>query len=238
MNNDLPLTDEKTGKKKLNILVDAAAEYNCYCADVTRTFPLSRDGFSQESAQIYAIVQGMQDACMQTIRADIQWEDIHMLAHRVAISGLLQVGIFKAGFTVEEILQARTSVAFFPHGLGHYLGMDTHDTGGNPNPQDSDKMFRYLRIRGKVPEDSVVTVEPGIYFCRFIVEPYLRGEEGEVHQRYIDEEVLERFWDVGGVRIEDNVVVKGGGVENLTTAVKGVEELEGIVREGGRGAEV
>ena len=129
-------------------------------------------------------------------------------------------------------------MAFFPHGLGHYLGMDTHDTGGNPNPQDSDKMFRYLRIRGKVPEDSVVTVEPGIYFCRFIVEPYLRGEEGEVHQRYIDEEVLERFWDVGGVRIEDNVVVKGGGVENLTTAVKGVEELEGIVREGGRGAEV
>ena len=59
-------------------------------------------------------------------------------------------------------MKARTSVAFFPHGLGHYLGMDTHDVGGNPNPEDEDKLFRYLRLRGRVPAGSVVTVEPGV----------------------------------------------------------------------------
>ena len=197
VDNSLPLVDPKTGKRKLNLLVDAAAEYHCYCADVTRTLPLS-GSFTRESAQIYAIVQGMQDACFQLIRAGVKWEDVHTLAHRVAISGLLQCGILKNG-SVEELLRKRTSVAFFPHGLGHYLGMDTHDPGGNPNYGDEDKMFRYLRVRGTLPGGSVVTVEPGIYFCRFIVEPYLKDEE---QKGFIDEEVLERYWDVGGVRIE------------------------------------
>ena len=195
--NDLPLTEATTGKRKLNLLIDAAAEYDCYCADVTRTLPLT-GSFTRESAQIYAIVKGMQDASFELIREGVQWEDVHMLAHRVAISGLLQCGILKNG-SVDELLKRRTSVAFFPHGLGHYLGMDTHDTGGKPNYQDKDKMFKYLRIRGKLLAGSVVTVEPGIYFCRFIIEPYLKDEE---HKGYIDENVLERFWDVGGVRIE------------------------------------
>ena len=96
-------------------------------------------------------------------------------------------------------MQERISVAFFPHGLGHYLGLDTHDVGGEPDYGDSDGMFRYLRIRGRIPEGGVVTVEPGIYFCRFIVEPLLKDER---KRGFIDEEVLERYWSVGGVRIE------------------------------------
>ena len=216
VDNSLPLTDPRTGTRKLNLLVDAAAEYDCYCADVTRTFPLS-GSFSTESAQIYAVVQGMQDACFQLIRAGVTWEDVHTLAHRVAISGLLQCGILKNG-SVDELLEKRTSVAFFPHGLGHYLGMDTHDTGGNPNYGDEDKMFRYLRVRGTLPAGSVVTVEPGIYFCRFIVEPYLKDEE---HKGFIDEEVLERYWDVGGVRIEGQSVCFR---DLLNPGVKAVED--------------
>lgn len=77
--------------------------------------------------------------------------------------------------------------------------MDTHDTGGNPDYGDRDALFRFLRIRGPVAEGAVVTVEPGVYFCRFILEPFLRdGIKG----RFIDEGVLEGFWGVGGVRIE------------------------------------
>lgn len=77
--------------------------------------------------------------------------------------------------------------------------MDTHDTGGNPDYGDRDSLFRFLRIRGPVAEGAVVTVEPGVYFCRFILEPFLRdGVKG----RFIDERVLEGFWGVGGVRIE------------------------------------
>lgn len=94
------------------------------------------------------------------LKGDIIWDDVHVLAHKIAIDGLLSLGILKGD--KDEILKARTSAAFLPHGLGHHLGMDTHDTGGNPNYEDKDKLFRYLRIRGKVPAGSVVTVEPGV----------------------------------------------------------------------------
>lgn len=99
------------------------------------------------------------------LKAGVSWDEVHLLAHKVAIDGLLSLGILKGD--KEEILKARTSVAFFPHGLGHYLGMDTHDTGGHPNYEDKDRLFRYLRVRGNLPEGSVVTVEPGVCFVFF-----------------------------------------------------------------------
>ena len=181
---------------RLNLLVDAAAESNCYAADVTRTTPLSGT-FSKESREIYDLVLKMQTECLGMLKADALWDDLHVRAHEIAIEGLISLGILKGN--KKEIFEKRISVAFFPHGLGHHLGMDTHDTGGNPNYADEDTMFRYLRIRGTVPEGSVVTVEPGVYFCRFILEPLLKDEE---KKGFVDEEVLERYWDVGGVRIE------------------------------------
>ena len=102
----------------------------------------------------------MQKACIDVLKEGVLWDDVHVLAHQIAIDGLLEAGILKGD--KDEILKARTSAAFLPHGLGHYLGMDTHDTGGNPNFADKDKLFRYLRVRGKLPAGSVVTVEPGV----------------------------------------------------------------------------
>ena len=136
--NDQPL------KGKLNILLDAGGEYNCYCADITRTFPINGI-FSLESKEIYEIVLEMQESCFKMLKEGVVWEDVHVNAHRVAIRGLQTVGILKG--SEEELLEQRISVAFFPHGLGHFLGMDTHDTGGNPNYADKDSMFRYLRVR-------------------------------------------------------------------------------------------
>ena len=179
-----------------NLLVDAAAEYECYCADVTRTMPLTGT-FNEESRSIYEIVQKMQEDCLAMMKAGVPWEDVHVKAHEVAIDGLVALGILKGDKA--EIFSSKTSVAFFPHGLGHYLGMDTHDTGGHPDYEDKNKLFQYLRMRGTLPEGCVITVEPGIYFCRFIIEPCLQDEK---HARFIDEKVLERYWDVGGVRIE------------------------------------
>ncbi|MCJ1434932.1 hypothetical protein MMC27_004302 [Xylographa pallens] len=215
--NDEPLAGRR------NLLLDAGAEWRCYASDVTRTFPL-RGRFSAESRAIYDVVLRMQTECTAMLKAGVVWDDVHARAHEIAIEGLLDMGILKGGKT--EIFEKRTSVAFFPHGLGHYLGMDTHDTGGHPDYEDPDAMFRYLRVRGPLPAGSIITVEPGIYFCRFIVEPYL-GDP--VHQEHIDKEVLERYWDVGGVRIEDNVLVTQNGYENLTTAVKDVAEMERII---------
>ncbi|KAL9109054.1 MAG: hypothetical protein Q9227_006294 [Pyrenula ochraceoflavens] len=206
--NDEPLAG------RLNLLVDAAAEYSCYCADVTRTFPISGT-FSKESKIIYDIVDEMQQSCFGMLKAGVLWESVHEKAHRVAIKGLKAAGILVGDDN--EIFEKRVSVAFFPHGLGHYLGMDTHDTGGKANYQDEDPMFRYLRVRGTVPAGSVITVEPGIYFCRFIVDPAIQNP---VLGKFIDEKVVENFWEVGGVRIEDDVVITDDGYKNLTTAPK------------------
>jgi Xaa-Pro dipeptidase len=125
----------------------------------TRTFPISGK-WSSESRAIYDIVLKMQADCIAAMRPGVSWDDIHLLAHKIAIEGLLKIGILKGN--ANEILQSRTSVAFFPHGLGHYLGMDTHDCGGNANYNDEDPMFRYLRKRGSLPEGGVITVEPGV----------------------------------------------------------------------------
>ncbi|KAB5523120.1 peptidase M24, structural domain-containing protein [Coniochaeta sp. 2T2.1] len=215
--NDAPL------EGKLNVLLDAGAEWNCYASDITRTFPISGK-FSKESRAIYDIVLRMQEECIDMLKEGVVWDDVHLHAHKVAIDGLLELGLLKGD--KEDILKKRTSVAFFPHGLGHYLGMDTHDTGGNANYADKDSMFRYLRVRGTLPAGSVITVEPGIYFCNFIIEPFLKDPE---HSKYIDADVLEKYWDVGGVRIEDNVVVTKTGSQNLTTVVRDADEIERII---------
>ncbi|KAK0622735.1 putative Xaa-Pro aminopeptidase [Immersiella caudata] len=217
VHNNAPMAD------KLNLLLDSGAEWDCYASDITRTFPINGK-FSKESREIYDIVLKMQLECIAALKEGVLWDDVHLLAHKIAIDGLLELGILKGD--KEEILANRTSVAFFPHGLGHYLGMDTHDTGGNPRYDDPDTMFRYLRVRGTLPAGSVITVEPGIYFCNFIIEPYLRDEK---HSKYIDASVLEKYWDVGGVRIEDNIVITKEGSENLTTVVKTVEDMEQII---------
>lgn len=210
----------------LNLLIDAGGEYNCYASDITRTFPINGK-FTRESKAIYEIVLRMQTECYGMIREGVMWEDVHARAHMVAIEGLLELGILHNG-SAQEIFDARTSTKFFPHGLGHMLGMDTHDTGGHANYSDPDPMFRYLRIRGRLPAGAVVTNEPGVYFCRFIVEPALRDEK---HSKYIDKEVLERYWQVGGVRIEDDVLVTKDGYENLTDVPKSIEEMEAMINE-------
>ncbi|KAI5296660.1 hypothetical protein KEM52_003479 [Ascosphaera acerosa] len=218
--------DEDTAQR-LNVLMDSGAEYKTYCADITRTFPLNGK-FTRESREIYDIVLNMVNACFGVIKAGVHWDDVHALAHKVAIKGLLQLGILK-GATEEELFQKRISVPFFPHGLGHYLGMDTHDVGGHANYEDPDPMFRYLRCRLPLPVNAVITVEPGVYFCRYQIQPYLDNPETA---QYIDTNVLERYWAVGGVRLEDDIVVKENGFENLTTAPNDPEVIEKIVTEG------
>ncbi|CEL01543.1 hypothetical protein ASPCAL01125 [Aspergillus calidoustus] len=220
--NDEDLIDPATQRKKDNVLIDAGGEYRTYCADITRVFPLNGK-FLPETRQIYDIVLQMQLECIDMLKEGVQWEDVHAYAHRVAIKGLLKLGILRG--SEDELFDKRVSVAFFPHGLGHYLGMDTHDTGGNPNYADTDTMFRYLRVRGRLPAGSVITVEPGIYFCPFIIEPFLKNPD---LRKYIDVDTLERYWAVGGVRIEDNIHITKDGHDNLTTAPKTVEEVEAL----------
>jgi Xaa-Pro dipeptidase len=153
VHNDQPLQ----GKQLL--LLDAGCELDCYASDVTRTFPISGT-WTKEARTVYDIVLRMQKECLALCKPGKSWDEVHVHAHRVAIEGLKALGVLKG--ETEELLQSRVSCAFFPHGLGHYLGMDTHDTGGNPDYEDKDKMFCYLRKRGPLPVGAVITVEPGV----------------------------------------------------------------------------
>ena len=210
---------------RLNLLIDAGAEYECYCADITRTFPLNGK-FTKESREIYDLVLLMQAECMKMIKAGVMWEDVHMKAHTVAAAGLQTIGILRKDVTLEKIMESKVTCRFFPHGLGHYLGMDTHDVGGNANYEDENEYFRYLRVRGTLPAGAVITNEPGVYFRKFPFEAELKeGKWDDV----VDQKVLANYWEVGGVRIEDDILVKEGGCENLTTVRSAPEYIESAV---------
>ena len=219
VHNDTPL------KGRLNLLIDAGCEYSCYCSDITRTFPLNGK-FTKESREIYELVLLMQSEAMKLIKAGVQWEDCHMRAHVVAANGLRDLGILEKSLSTDKILASKITTRFFPHGLGHYLGMDTHDTGGNANYSDENEFFRYLRVRGAVPTGAVITNEPGLYFREFPLREELANGKWD---GIVDRKVLDRYWTVGGVRIEDDIWVKEDGYENLTTVGSSVEYVEATV---------
>lgn len=213
-------------KNRLLVLLDAGAEHECYASDITRCFPISGK-WSKESREIYDIVKEMQTETMIRIKPGVQWSELHLLAHKILIEGFLRLGIFKSGSSPTKIFQSGISAAFFPHGLGHMIGMDTHDTAGHATSQDPDPKLRYLRIGRALEEGFVVTVEPGCYFNDFLIENI--GEEGK---HFVDFDVLEKYKSVGGVRIEDDVLVNRSGFENLTGITSDADEIEKIVQKG------
>ncbi|KAL5396661.1 hypothetical protein PMIN03_012951 [Paraphaeosphaeria minitans] len=222
--------------------LDAGCEYELYASDITRTFPLSTSWPSKEAENIYKLVERMQEACIQKLGPGVRYLDLHVLAHQIAIDGLLKLGLLHNG-TREEIFKAGTSKAFFPHGLGHHVGLEVHDVG----QQELMSLYKHPKY-GKVPslyaedfhlsvydrkqcmaptdpqsphleEGNVVTVEPGIYFSAYAFSHFYLPSP--VHSRYINTEVLYRYFPVGGVRIEDDILITSKGYENLTTAPKG-----------------
>lgn len=120
--NDQPL------KGKELMVIDAGCEYNCYASDVTRTLPI--DGkFSKESGAIYSIVEKMQEACIKAVKPGKLFVELHLLAASIAIDELLELGILKGDR--EEIEDSKVISAFFPHGLGHHVGLEVHDVSGD-----------------------------------------------------------------------------------------------------------
>ncbi|KAF8938207.1 peptidase M24, structural domain-containing protein [Dissophora ornata] len=208
-------------------LVDAGAEQGCYASDITRTFPLNGK-YTGDAKSLYEIVLQMQKSVLAALKPGVQWEDMHRLASRVAVEGLQKAGVLKSEFSVEEMLEKHVDGIFFPHGLGHMIGLDVHDVGGYPKGVERIQApgIRYLRMRRVLEPGFVVTVEPGIYFVEFI----LNGAKNDAAlAKYMNWDVVERFAKVGGVRIEDCVVITETGIDNLTVAPKEIAEIEAIM---------
>ncbi|KAF3043565.1 hypothetical protein E8E11_008048 [Didymella keratinophila] len=223
--------------------LDAGCEYELYASDITRTFPLAESWPSKEAENIYKLVERMQESCIKRLAPGVRYLDLHILAHQIAIDGLLKLGILHNG-TREELYAAGTSRAFFPHGLGHHVGLEVHDVGqaelmsvsmGKAVLQQVPSLFPqnfhapvYDAALCHAPTDTqssqlqegmVVTVEPGIYFSMYALQHFYLPSP--VHSRFINQKVLQRYMPVGGVRIEDDILITSRGYENLTKAPKG-----------------
>jgi Xaa-Pro dipeptidase len=156
------------------LLVDAGCEWEGYCADVTRTFPINGT-FTKEAREVYDLVEEMQTECIKRCVNGMDFSALHLLAHRIAVRGLLKLGIFKG--CEDEIFEKGTSKAFFPHGLGHMLGLDVHDVE-LPTMGKSSRMGPHMGVYATVDhplkggarvmyprlleEGMVVTIEPGM----------------------------------------------------------------------------
>ncbi|KAJ1332770.1 xaa-Pro dipeptidase [Batrachochytrium salamandrivorans] len=141
------------------------------------------------------------------------------------LKGLMAAGLVQG--SEEELTKNHIAALFFPHGLGHLIGLDVHDAGGYPAgvQRIQEPALEYLRMRRTLQAGMVVTVEPGVYFVDAILDPALADP---TINKFLNVPVVERFRKhVGGVRIEDDVVILENGIENLTGWVpKEVADIE------------
>lgn len=206
-------------------LIDAGYEYNGYASDVTRTFP-ANGRFTGDQAAIYQVCLDALNKTIDAVKPGVKMEELHLAACRIILHGLKELGIVKGN--IEEMMEKNIFALFFPHGLGHFLGLDTHDVGGYPKGVDRiDRPgIRFLRVRRELMPGMVITIEPGIYFIPALLKPALENSE---QAGYLNREKVEGLFNFGGIRIEDNLIITEDGVENLTDVPKEIKEIEDVM---------
>ena len=206
-------------------LIDAGFEYNGYASDFTRTYPANGQ-FSPLQAEVYEAVLEAQKQVIEASKPDAKMEDLHILAARTMMQGLKDADIVSG--SIDELMGKDVFALFFPHGLGHFLGLDTHDVGGYPKGVERIERpgIKYLRMRRTLQPGMVLTIEPGLYFVPALLEPAL---EDDTVSSYLNESKLRDMMDFGGVRIEDNLIITDDGYENLTDVPKERAEIEKVM---------
>lgn len=197
------------------LLIDAAPEFAGYAADVTRTMPAG-PRFEGIHRDLYQLVLDVQEAAIAGVRPGVEYKDLHMAAcHRIA-AGLAGLGILKG--RPGDLVERDAHALFFPHGLGHMLGLSTHDAGGCLAGRTPSDRFGLKWLRADLPlaPDYVVTIEPGIYFIPALLEDKARREE---YADAVNWELVDSLMPVGGIRIEDDVRVTDTGAEVLSAAL-------------------
>jgi Xaa-Pro dipeptidase len=191
-----------------SLLLDAGAACNGYCSDVTRTYVKGSGATASAFGNLVARVEKMQRALCEGVVVGKPYEELHEEAHRQVGQILSDLGIAKCG--AEEATASGLSRAFFPHGLGHSLGLTCHDVGCaeiKPKPQNP-----WLRNTAPIAVDQVFTIEPGVYFIDMLLQPIRNGKEAA----RVDWKLVDALAALGGVRIEDDVQVLQKGIRNFT----------------------
>jgi Xaa-Pro aminopeptidase len=201
------------------LLIDAGAETaSGWAADITRTWPVSGQ-FSPTQQAIYDLVLAAHDACIAAVRPGVEYRDIHLLAAQVLAAGLVELGILRGA--PQSLVERDAHALFFPHGIGHLLGLDVHDmedlgdlAGYAEGRERSDRFgLGYLRLDRPLQAGMLVTIEPGFYQVPALLQDPQRRA---TYRDAVNWERLADFADVRGIRIENDVLVTESGAEVLT----------------------
>lgn len=204
------------------LLVDAGAETaGGWASDITRTWPVSGQ-WSPSQAEVYDVVLAAHQAAVAAVRPGVEYREIHLLAARTIAAGLVELGILRGD--PDSLVERDAHALFFPHGVGHLLGLDVHDmedlgdvAGYATGRSRSDRFgLGFLRLDRPLAENMVVTIEPGFYQVPALLHD---PERRDRYHDCVNWERLAAFADVRGIRIEDDVWVTETGAEVLTAAL-------------------
>jgi Xaa-Pro aminopeptidase len=196
------------------ILIDSGAQLDRYVIDVTRTYVAGTpDPFRRDLHQ--AVLQAQVRACGKC-RPGVEWKDLHLATAVDLMAGLAAMGVVRGN--PQSLVEQEVHTLFFPHGLGHMVGLGVRDAGGlEPGrKKDPRPSLRSLRMDLVLREGYIVTVEPGLYFIPAILGDPVRRVR---HAATVNWDLIDRHRGIGGVRIEDNILVTSGEPVNLTAAI-------------------
>ena len=194
-----------------SFLIDAGASVHGYASDITRTY----SNGDQQFQDLIDRMDVLQRDLVSRVQAGVDYRELHLTNHRLLAEVLVETGL--ANGDPETLLSAGVTAAFFPHGLGHLIGVQVHDVGGFMESEsggtiDPPSGHPFLRLTRVLKENMVVTIEPGLYVIDMLLEN-LRGTPAE---NLVDWKTVNWLRPFGGIRIEDEVRVLNDGQENMT----------------------
>lgn len=208
------------------------APHTHYASDITRTWPVDK-AFTSKQKEIYQIVLDAEMAVIEALKPGVKFLDMHLLSAKIITEGLQGLGLMKGD--TDAAVEAGAYALFFPHGLGHAIGLDVHDMEdlgedhvGYAGELERSTQFglKSLRFARAVQPGHVLTVEPGLYFIPELIEQWQK--EGK-HTDFIVYEKLQDYLGFSGVRIEDNILITEDGHRVLGPAIpKTIEEIEAL----------
>jgi Xaa-Pro dipeptidase len=203
--------DRQAPAELRSFLIDAGAQVHGYASDITRTYSFGDQRFQD----LIHRMDAMEQAIVSQVRAGLDYRELHIGTHKL-LAGVLVDAELATG-DPDTLLETGVTSAFFPHGLGHLLGIQVHDVGGFMENEsgttiDPPSGHPFLRLTRVLEENMVLTIEPGLYAIDMLLEN-LRGTPAENHVNWANVDWLRPF---GGIRIEDNVRVLVNDRENLT----------------------
>ena len=191
-----------------SLLLDAGAGYQGYDSDITRTAVKGDGSAADVFAALIEKMEALQQEICARVRAGVPYEQLHNQSHELLAPVLRDLGIARA--SDEELVDKNVTRKFLPHGLGHSLGLQTHDVGcARIQPEERNP---WLRNTSTVEPGQVFTIEPGCYFIRHILDELRASPEG----RFVNWSLVDELVPFGGVRIEDDLLVSEGSVDNFT----------------------